>query len=130
MKKKVMIMLLAATMIGSSVPAGVMAADVTDFAGEEVVEERNETEVLGDSTSEFPENMLTPSPSETPTPGEEAFPEPTVTPVPREPEPTEIPEPEMPEPTVAPTPSDDFTDGSVASERGTGEVGVPKYKCQ
>ena len=41
MRKKVMIMLLAASMIGSSVPAGVMAADVTDFAREAVgAEER------------------------------------------------------------------------------------------
>ena len=43
MRKKVMIMLLAASMIGSSVPAGVMAADVTDFAGEAVGAEENET---------------------------------------------------------------------------------------
>ena len=62
MRKKVMIMLLAASMIGSSVPAGVMAADVTDFAGEEVGAEENETEIL--------ENTITPIPTETPVPEE------------------------------------------------------------
>ncbi|WP_368189890.1 hypothetical protein [Blautia sp. 1033sp1_1033st1_G9_1033SCRN_220408] len=63
----------------------------------------------------------------TPTPGEEAFPEPIVTPVPGEPDPTVTPEPETPEVSVTPTPSDDFTDEPVGSEKGTGEVGVPKY---
>ena len=62
MRKKVMIMLLAASMIGSSVPAGVMAADVADFAGEAVGAEENETEIL--------ENTITPIPTETPVPKE------------------------------------------------------------
>ena len=74
MRKKVMIMLLAATMMGSSVPAGVMAADVTDFAGETVGAEENETEIL--------ENTITPIPTETPVPEETTVPEPTETPIP------------------------------------------------
>ncbi len=72
MRKKVMIMLLAASMIGSSVPAGVMAADVTDFAGEAVGAEENETEIL--------ENTITPIPTKTPVPEETTVPKPTETP--------------------------------------------------
>ena len=99
MRKKVMIMLLAASMIGSSVPAGVMAADVTDFAREAVGAEENETEIL--------ENTITPIPTKTPVPEETTVPKPTETPAPGEiegPEPTEAPAPEMPELTVAPEP--------------------------
>ena len=99
MRKKVMIMLLAASMIGSSVPAGVMAADVTDFAGEAVGAEENETEIL--------ENTITPIPTKTPVPEETTVPKPTETPAPGEIEgskPTEAPVPEMPELTVAPEP--------------------------
>ena len=96
-----MIMLLAATMIGSSVPAGVMAAEVTDFAGEEAVADVNETEIL--------ENTITPIPTETPAPEETTVPEPTVTPIPEEttmPEPTAAPVPEPSEiPDVSPVPS-------------------------
>ena len=99
MRKKVMIMLLAASMIGSSVPAGVMAADVTDFTGEAVGAEENETEIL--------ENTITPIPTKTPVPEETTVPKPTETPAPGEiegPEPTEAPEPETPEVSVTPTP--------------------------
>ncbi len=128
MRKKVMIMLLAASMIGSSVPAGVMAADVTDFAGEAVGAEENETEIL--------ENTITPIPTETPVPEETTVPEPTETPIPTiipgegdsVPIPTVTPNPEetgVPEPTKAP--SEDFDDGPSESKSGTGEVGVPKY---
>ena len=128
MRKKVMIMLLAATMMGSSVPAGVMAADVTDFAGEAVGAEENETEIL--------ENTITPIPTETPVPEETIVPEPTETPIPTiilgegdsVPIPTVTPNPEetgVPEPTKAP--SEDFDDGPSESKPGTGEVGVPKY---
>ena len=60
MRKKVIMMLLVAAMAGSSVPTGVMAADVTDFAGEEVGTEENEMEIL--------ENTITPIPTETPVP--------------------------------------------------------------
>ncbi len=128
MRKKVMIMLLAATMMGSSVPAGVMAADVADFAGEAVGAEENETEIL--------ENTITPIPTETPVPEETTVPEPTETPIPTiipgegdsVPIPTVTPNPEetgVPEPTKAP--SEDFDDGPSESKSGTGEVGVPKY---
>ena len=128
MRKKVMIMLLAASMIGSSVPAGVMAANVTDFAGEAVGAEENETEIL--------ENTITPIPTETPVPEETTVPEPTETPIPTiipgegdsVPIPTVTPNPEetgVPEPTKAP--SEDFDDGPSESKSGTGEVGVPKY---
>ena len=115
-------------MIGSSVPAGVMAADVTDFAGEAVGAEENETEIL--------ENTITPIPTETPVPEETTVPEPTETPIPTiipgegdsVPIPTVTPNPEetgVPELTKAP--SEDFDDGPSESKSGTGEVGVPKY---
>lgn len=109
MRKKVLVMLLAAAMAGSSVPAGVMAAEVTDFAGEEAVADVNETEILGDNASEILENTITPIPTETPVPEETTVPEPTVTPVPEEttmPEPTAAPVPEPSEiPEVSPVPS-------------------------
>lgn len=121
-------MLLVAAMAGSSVPTGVMAADVTDFAGEEVGTEENEMEIL--------ENTITPIPTETPVPEETIVPESTATPIPTvipgEGDlvsiPTVTPNPEetgVPEPTKAP--SEDFDDGSSESKSGTGEVGVPRY---
>lgn len=128
MRKKVIMMLLVAAMAGSSVPTGVMAADVTDFAGEEVGTEENEMEIL--------ENTITPIPTETPVPEETIVPESTATPIPTvipgEGDlvsiPTVTPNPEetgVPEPTKAP--SEDFDDGSSESKAGTGEVGAPKY---
>ena len=128
MRKKVIMMLLVAAMAGSSVPTGVMAADVTDFAGEEVGTEENEMEIL--------ENTITPIPTETPVPEETIVPESTATPIPTvipgEGDlvsiPTVTPNPEetgVPEPTKAP--SEDFDDGSSESKSGTGEVGVPRY---
>lgn len=121
MRKKVLVMFLAAAMAGSSVPTGVMAAEVTDFAGEEAVADVNETGIL--------ENTITPIPTETPLPEETTVPEPTTTPMPEKtgvPEPTEAPTPtEIPEPTKAP--SEGFDDGPSESKAGTGEVGVPKY---